>query len=85
MFACVSCVLFTPPVAYKRIAVACERRPRKITDVLQNLEKDHHVDDPLQFVDEMLNSIATGFPVLDVGEFVGLDELENWALDHLFV
>ena len=33
----------------------------------------------------MLNSIATGFPVLDVGEFVGLDELENWALDHLFV
>ena len=33
----------------------------------------------------MLNSIATGFPVLDVGEFVGLDELKNWALDHLFV
>ena len=45
MFARVSCarcgVLFTPPVAYKRI-----------TDVLQNSGEDHHVDDPLQFVDE---------------------------------
>ena len=31
------------------------------------------------------NSIATGFSILDVGEFVGSEELKHWPLDHLFL
>ena len=32
-----------------------------------------------------MNSIAIGFPTLDVDKFVGWVELESWPLDHLFV
>ena len=31
------------------------------------------------------NSIAAGFPTLDVGESVGWEELKTWPLDYLFV
>ena len=32
-----------------------------------------------------MNSIAAGFPILDVEEFIGWVELENWPFDHLSV
>ena len=34
---------------------------------------------------KITNSMATGFPILYVGEFVGWEELEGWPPDHLFV
>ena len=74
------------PVAHKGIATSCKRnfcKHSKITDVLP-----HHVDEPLQSVedeaDEDTKSIATGFPILDVGDFVGWEELEGRLFDTLF-
>ena len=83
--ACARCgVLFTLPVAYKGIAVSCKRNSRKKTkntDVLPTVEKttmwmtlsNLSKTTPMKTT----NSIATGFPILDIGEFVGWEELEG--------
>ena len=86
-------MLCTPPVAYKGIGTSCKRNScthffsnnrcssifeKSTTSVtLSILSKTKRV--------KTMHSIVIGFPILDVDEFVGWVELQNWPLDHLFV
>ena len=51
--------------------------------------REHHVDDPLQSVEDEADEDHEFHPhcfsILDVGDFVGWQELENRPFDHLFV
>ena len=47
-----------------------------------------HVDDPCHSVEDEAgedHDFAAGFPILDVGEFVGWEDLEDRPFDHLVV
>ena len=78
--------LFTSSVAYKGIAIACKRKSLMFFPFWEKTTMWMTLSNPSKKKPtKTTNSIATGHTTLDVGEFVGWDELEDRPFDPLFV